>query len=161
MTHLLKRGMLALAMMAGLAFAAPAMAVDCTTSTTPNTAGTTANAQFEILQKLCSALLDPKSPGPLVYSVAVGSPFTLVPTWTKVVTNTSATRALLISDVTGSAYDIRWTMTTAGAAAPSEARVGQNVLAGETFPFGLPIGDVYLKSATGAQASVYVGNTAP
>ncbi|WP_426043709.1 hypothetical protein [Caulobacter sp. DWR3-1-2] len=59
MTHLLKRGMLALAMMAGLAFAAPAMAVDCTTSTTPNVAGTLANAQFEILQKLCAQSAKP------------------------------------------------------------------------------------------------------
>jgi hypothetical protein len=41
------------------AFAAPAFAADCSTVTTPNTLGTTANAQFEILQKLCAGITTP------------------------------------------------------------------------------------------------------
>lgn len=52
MTHLLKRAALALALFAGLSFAAPALA-DCTTATTPNTAGTTANATYEAIIKVC------------------------------------------------------------------------------------------------------------
>ncbi|PZR32301.1 hypothetical protein [Caulobacter segnis] len=95
---------------------------------------------------------------PLTYSVAAGSPFTLTSAWTKVVTTTAATKALSISDVTGGAYDVRWTTVAAGAAAPSSGEPGQNIGFQETFPFGVPIGDVYLRSASGAQASVYKGD---
>jgi hypothetical protein len=56
MKTLLKRATLGLLAVSACAFAAPALAaVDCTTATTPNTLGTTANAQFELLQKLCAA----------------------------------------------------------------------------------------------------------
>ena len=55
MKTLIKRALLACALLLGLAFAAPALAApDCTTTTAPNTQGTTANATFEILQKLCA-----------------------------------------------------------------------------------------------------------
>lgn len=56
MKTLLKRA--AVGLLAALAFAigAPALAaVDCTIATTPNTLGTTANAQLEALQKICEA----------------------------------------------------------------------------------------------------------
>lgn len=56
MKTLLKRAALGLLAAMACALAPPAMAaVDCTTATTPNTLGTTANAQLEILQKLCAA----------------------------------------------------------------------------------------------------------
>jgi hypothetical protein len=59
MNTLLRRAAVGLLAVLALACAAPAFAVDCTTTTTPNTAGTTANAQFEILQKLCAGVTAP------------------------------------------------------------------------------------------------------
>jgi hypothetical protein len=60
MKTLLRRAAVGLFAILALAFAAPAMAaVDCTTATAPNTQGTTANAQFELLQKLCAAQTAP------------------------------------------------------------------------------------------------------
>jgi len=56
MNTLLKRAAVGLLVAMACAFAAPAFAaVDCTTATAPNVSGTLANAQFEILQKLCAA----------------------------------------------------------------------------------------------------------
>lgn len=56
MKTLLKRAALGLLVALACAFAAPALAaVDCTTATAPNVAGTVANAQFEILQKICAS----------------------------------------------------------------------------------------------------------
>lgn len=54
MIHLLKRAATACALALGVFAAAPALA-DCTTSTTPNTSGTTANATYEAIKKLCEA----------------------------------------------------------------------------------------------------------
>lgn len=60
MNTLLKRAAIGLLAALSCAFAAPAFAaVDCSTATTPNTSGITANAQFEILQKLCAATATP------------------------------------------------------------------------------------------------------
>jgi len=56
MKTLLTRAALGLLVAMACVIAAPAMAaVDCTPATAPNTLGTTANAQLEILQKLCAA----------------------------------------------------------------------------------------------------------
>lgn len=160
MKTLLKRVAVGLLAALACALGSPVLAApDCTTATQPNVSGTLANAQFEILQKLCANSGGSSSvASPLTYTVAAGSPITLSASWQKVATTTTATRALLISDVTGTSYDIRWTVTTAGGTVPLDTRVGQNVGFQEAFAFGVPLGDVYLKSASGAQASVYVGN---
>jgi hypothetical protein len=59
MKTLLRRAAVGLLAALACALAMPALAaVDCTAATTPNTLGTTANAQFEMLQKLCANMRD-------------------------------------------------------------------------------------------------------
>lgn len=71
----------------------------------------------------------------------------LTATYQKVATTTSATAALRMSCAcNASAYDIEFTVVAAGAAAPTAT--GQALLAGEDFPTGIPIGDIYARSAT-------------
>jgi len=99
-----------------------------------------------------------KQKGALTYSLAAGSPFTLTSSWVKVATTTAATKGLVVAPVAAAAnFDIEWTSVTAGGAAPTDL-YGVPVGYGETFPDGLPIGDVYLKSATGMVATVRVGS---
>jgi hypothetical protein len=94
---------------------------------------------------------------PLSFSAAAGSPFTLTASWAKVVTTTAATRGLRIAPVADAAiFDIEWVAVTAGAAAPADT-YGEPVLGGEDFAGGIPLGDVYLKSATGQKAVVRTG----
>lgn len=159
MKTLLTRAAFGLLALLACALGGPALAaVDCTTTTTPNVAGTLANAQFELLQKLCAQALAPTPAAPLAYSSAAGSPFTLTSAWVKVTTTTAATRGLLIAPTpSATAFDIEWTSVTAGAAAPTDL-YGAPVGYGETFPGGLPVGDVYLKSTTGQVAIVRVGS---
>jgi hypothetical protein len=74
-----------------------------------------------------------------------------------VATTTKTTKGLRISPaVSASAYDIELTTVAAGAAAPTDA-IGEPVLGGEDFASGLPVGDLYLKSASGQQAIVKIG----
>lgn len=99
-----------------------------------------------------------KQKGPLTFTQTAGSPFTLTSSWTKVATTTAATKGLIVApSVNASAFDIEWTSVTAGAAAPTDL-YGVPVGYGETFADGLPIGDVYLKSATGMVATVRTGS---
>ena len=53
-------------------------------------------------------------------------------------------------------FDIEWVAVTAGAAAPADT-YGEPVLGGEDFAGGIPLGDIYLKSATGQKAVVRTG----
>lgn len=97
---------------------------------------------------------------PVVFTAAVGSPFTLTSTWAKVATTTAATNGLRLAP-TGAAIDagtldIEWTAVAAGAPAPTET-IAERILAGEDFTSGLPIGDVYARSVTGQQLIVKVG----
>lgn len=77
-----------------------------------------------------------------------GSPFTLTASWQKVCTTTAATLGLRLGiPPNPSAYDIEWASVPAGAAAPTDA-IGEAVMAGEDFASGLPIGDIFARSAT-------------
>jgi hypothetical protein len=99
-----------------------------------------------------------KQKGPLTFTLVAGSPFNLTSSWTKVATTTAATKGLIVApSANASAFDIEWTSVTAGAAAPTDL-YGVPVGYGETFADGLPIGDVYLKSATGMVATVRTGS---
>lgn len=72
----------------------------------------------------------------------------LTATWALVKTTTTATTALRMSAAcNASAYDIEYTVVTAGASAPTDTR-GQALLAGEDFLAGIPVGDIYARSAT-------------
>ena len=90
------------------------------------------------------------------FTQVVDSPFTLTVAWQKVCTTTAATLGLRLGvPPNPSAYDIEWAAVAAVAAAPTSA-IGEGVLAGEDFASGLPIGDIYCKSASGQQLIVMV-----
>lgn len=72
----------------------------------------------------------------------------LTATWALVKTTTTATKALRMSAACNAAtYDIEYTVVTAGASAPTDTR-GQSLLAGDDFLAGIPVGDIYARSAT-------------
>jgi len=71
----------------------------------------------------------------------------LTSSYQKVATTTSSTKGLRMSAAcNASAYDIEYQVVAAGASAPSAT--GQALLAGDDFLAGIPIGDIYARSAT-------------
>ena len=71
----------------------------------------------------------------------------LTSSYQKVATTTAATKMLRMSAAcNATAYDIEFQVVTAGAAAPSTT--GMALLAGDDFPLGIPIGDIYARSAS-------------
>jgi hypothetical protein len=89
------------------------------------------------------------TPAPLNIAAVAGSPFTLTSGWQKVATNTAATKALILgAGGNASAYDIEWTVTAAGAGTPSDTK-GNGIGLAENFAAGIPIGDIYARSASG------------
>lgn len=94
---------------------------------------------------------------PLTFANAAGSPFTLTAAWQKVATTTTATKGLRLAALASAAtFDIEWAAVASGAAAPTDAS-GEPIMAGEDFAAGLPIGDIYLRSASGQKAVVRMG----
>ena len=78
----------------------------------------------------------------------------LTASYQKVATTTAATKMLRMSAAcNATAYDIEFQVVAAGAAAPSTA--GQALLAGDDFPQGFPIGDIYARSATAQKLIVW------
>lgn len=72
----------------------------------------------------------------------------LTASWVLVKTTTTATKSLRMSAAcNASVFDIEYTVVTAGAAAPTDTR-GQALLAGDDFLAGIPVGDIYARSAT-------------
>ncbi len=72
----------------------------------------------------------------------------LTASWALVKTTTISTKALRMSAAcNATTYDIQYTVVTAGAAAPTDTR-GQALLAGDDFLAGIPVGDIYARSAT-------------
>ena len=99
----------------------------------------------------------PATYGLVSYANAPGSPFTLSSAWTKVATVDPTVKALRVAPIgTATIFDIEWVSVPAGTSAPTDAN-GQAVLGGEDFDGGIPIGDVYLRSASGQTAIVRVG----
>lgn len=97
---------------------------------------------------------------PVSYASVPGSPFTLGPGWQRVATTSATTRALRVSPLAGAVtYDIEWTSVPAGDDMPTDAH-GEPIMGGEDFLGGIPLGDVYLKSATGQIAIVRIGEYA-
>ncbi|WP_075216070.1 hypothetical protein [Mongoliimonas terrestris] len=108
------------------------------------------------LRTLFSGVLATARP-PVTLTEVAGSPFALTPSWQKVTTTTTADKALAIWPLAdASAYDIEVAYVPAGSAAPTKPR-GRPILAGEDFPGGMPLGDIYLKSATSQSAGVEKG----
>ena len=105
-------------------------------------------SQLEVLLDILEANRTTLGNGPRTFTQVAGSPFTLTANWQKVCTTTSATRGLRLGvSPNPLAYDIEWVSVTPGANAPTDIS-GESVLAGEDFHNGLPIGDIYCKSAT-------------
>jgi hypothetical protein len=96
----------------------------------------------------------PKLSGKFVYAKnSTGT--ALTSSWAKVVTTTTSTKALRMSAAcNATVFDIEYTVTTAGAAAPTDTR-GQALLAGEDFRAGIPVGDIYARSASGQTLIVW------
>jgi len=90
----------------------------------------------------------PTTAGNFAYTKDNTGATALTASWAKVITTTTATKALRMSAAcNASAYDIEYTVVTAGAAAPTDTR-GQALLAGDDFLAGIPVGDIYARSAT-------------
>ena len=96
---------------------------------------------------------------PLTFTKVFG-PVALTANWQKVATTTAATRGLRISPLaTATTFDIEWVSVAEGATAPdlTSDPTGEPVFGGEDFPAGIPIGDIYLKSASGQTVTVKTG----
>lgn len=71
----------------------------------------------------------------------------LTSSYQKVTTTTTATKSLRMSCAcNATAYDIEYQVVAAGGAAPTTS--GQALLAGDDFLAGIPVGDIYARSAT-------------
>lgn len=91
------------------------------------------------------------------FSQVAGSPFVLTAAWYKVCTTTFSTRGLRISPAaSATVFDIEWVSVRAGAAAPTDS-IGEPIFGGDDFANGIPLGDIYLKSASGQSAIVKTG----
>ena len=80
----------------------------------------------------------------------------LTSSYQKVATTTTATKSLRMSAAcNATAYDIEYQVVTAGGAAPTTT--GQALLAGDDFLAGIPVGDIYARSATAQKLIVWRG----
>jgi len=78
----------------------------------------------------------------------------LTSSYQKVATTTTSTRSLRMSAAcNATAYDIEYQVVAAGAAAPTTT--GQALLAGDDFAAGIPVGDIYARSATAQKLIVW------
>ena len=78
----------------------------------------------------------------------------LTATYQKVATTSAATKSLRMSCASNAtAYDIEYQVVVAGGAAPTAN--GMSLLAGEDFAVGIPIGDIYARSATNQRLIVW------
>lgn len=78
----------------------------------------------------------------------------LTSNYQKVATTTTATKSLRMSAAcNATAYDIEYQVVASGAAAPTTT--GQALLAGDDFLAGIPVGDIYARSATAQKLIVW------
>jgi len=78
----------------------------------------------------------------------------LTSTYQLITTTTTATRSLRMSAAcNATAYDIEYQVVAAGASAPTTT--GQALLAGDDFAAGIPVGDIYARSATAQKLIVW------
>lgn len=90
----------------------------------------------------------PVSSGRFTYTKNSTGATALTASWVKVVTTTATTKSLRMSATcNANAYDIEYTVVAAGADAPTDTR-GQALLAGDDFLAGIPVGDIYARSAS-------------
>jgi hypothetical protein len=90
----------------------------------------------------------PTSAGNFAYTKDNTGTTLLTATWALVKTTTTATKSLRMSAACNATiFDIEYTVVTAGTSAPTDTH-GQALLAGEDFLAGIPVGDIYARSAT-------------
>ena len=90
----------------------------------------------------------PTSAGNFAYTKDNTGTTALTASWALVKTTTTATKALRMSCACNATiFDIEYTVVTAGASAPTDTR-GQSLLAGDDFLAGIPVGDIYARSAS-------------
>ncbi len=78
----------------------------------------------------------------------------LTSSYQKVATTTTATKSLRMSAAcNATAYDIEYQVVEAGRDAPTTT--GQALLAGDDFLAGIPVGDIYARSATAQKLIVW------
>ncbi len=78
----------------------------------------------------------------------------LTSTYQLITTTTTSTRSLRMSAAcNATAYDIEYQVVAAGASAPTTT--GQALLAGDDFLAGIPVGDIYARSATAQKLIVW------
>lgn len=97
----------------------------------------------------------PVSGGNFTYTKDNTGTTPLTASWALVKTTTSETKALRMSAACdASSYDIEYTFVEAEASAPTDAH-GQALLAGDDFVAGIPIGDIYARSASSQKLIVW------
>ena len=85
---------------------------------------------------------------PITFTAVQVAPIALTPTWQKIVNTTAATRGLRLAPLgDATAFDIEWCVYPAGSSAPADTR-GEPIGFGEDFRAGMPIGDIWCRSAT-------------
>ena len=90
----------------------------------------------------------PTTAGNFAYTKDNTGDTALTASWAKVITTTTATKALRMSAACNTTtYDIEYTVVKEGEEAPTDTR-GQALLAGDDFLAGIPVGDIYARSAT-------------
>jgi len=90
----------------------------------------------------------PTTAGNFAYTKDNTGTTALTASWALVKTTTIATKALRMSCAcNATVFDIEYTVVAAGASAPTDTR-GQALLAGDDFLAGIPVGDIYARSAT-------------
>ena len=90
----------------------------------------------------------PVSGGNFAYTKDKTGTTPLTASWALVKTTTTATKALRMSCACNATiFDIEYTVVTAGASPPTDTR-GQALLAGDDFLAGIPVGDIYARSAS-------------
>lgn len=78
----------------------------------------------------------------------------LTSTYQLITTTTTGTRSLRMSAAcNATVYDIEYQVVASGAAAPTTT--GQALLAGDDFLAGIPVGDIYARSATAQKLIVW------
>ena len=123
--------------------------------------GQSQTVRVSSLQKLSAIVADADYPTTGTFARKITwttNPFVLTSAWQKVATVTSLTQGLRIGQpASDRVFDIEWTVQAAGTVSLPSDTLAECIQGGENFAEGLPIGDVYCRSASGRTAIVKVG----
>lgn len=125
-----------------------------------NASGNLSLSEFDANFTFLLNLILQNARGSMNYADVPGSPFQLNSGWQKVATISSTALGVLVGDTSPepAAWDVFWTSVPANGTPPGPGELGMPVGQVEHFLGGLPTGDLYLRSASGAVATVRVGS---